>query len=280
MSWLQITATGPLTTVQDRGRPGWASVGVGQSGAADITSHDAANRLVGNVIGSATLEVTLGGLAFRPHGDVYLAVTGAPAGLSVDGTPVGHGSALAVPSGAEVVLDYAASGLRTYVAVRGGISVRPVLGSRSTDSLSGIGPSRVQAGDALPIGRDVGEWPSVDVNPFQLRIDSILRVVLGPRAEWFTDPERLFSQEWTVASQSDRVGMKLEGRPLERRAGELPSEGMVTGALQVPPSGLPVLFLVDHPVTGGYPVVGVVVADDIPVAAQYVPGRKLRFVRA
>jgi biotin-dependent carboxylase-like uncharacterized protein len=279
VSWLQITATGPLTTVQDRGRPGWASVGVGQSGAADISSHDAANRLVGNTIDAATLEVTLGGLAFRPHGDIYLAVTGAPAGLTVDGIPVGNGTALAVPSGAQVALDYATSGLRTYVAVRGGISVPKILGSRSTDSLSGIGPDRLQAGDSLPIGHEVGDWPPVDVNPYAVQDDSVLRVVLGPRSDWFDDPEQLFEQEWTVATESDRVGMKLEGRPLLRRSGELASEGMVTGALQVPPSGLPVLFLADHPVTGGYPVIGVVVADDIPVAAQYVPGRRFTFSR-
>ncbi|GGG20970.1 hypothetical protein GCM10007304_38530 [Rhodococcoides trifolii] len=280
MSWLQITATGPLTTVQDRGRPGWASVGVGQSGAADLPSHDAANRLVGNTIGAATLEVTLGGLVFRPHGDIYLAVTGAPARASVDGVPMGHGTSQAVQSGATVSLEYAESGLRTYVAVRGGVSVAPVLGSRSTDSLSGIGPSRVQAGDALPVGRDVDKWPSVDVNPYDVQLGSLLHVVLGPRADWFTDTAQLFDQEWTVGTDSDRVGMKLEGRPLSRRSGELASEGMVTGALQVPPSGQPVLFLADHPVTGGYPVIGVVVSGDIPRAAQYVPGHTFTFSRS
>ncbi|WP_285187310.1 biotin-dependent carboxyltransferase family protein [Rhodococcus sp. MEB041] len=278
---LEVLATGPLTTVQDRGRTGWSSLGVGTSGAADRRSHDAANRLVGNTIDAATLEVTLGGLVLRARTEVVLAVTGAPTPFTVDGVPQGHGAVVVVGSGAEIRLDWAPVGLRTYVAVRGGIDVPRVLGSRSTDSLSGIGPERVAPGAVLPIGHDAEDWPGVDVNPYPFEHRTTLRVIPGPRADRFTDDalDLLLAQPWTVRTDSDRVGMRLQGaEPLSRsREDELPSEGMVTGALQVPPSGLPVLFLVDHPVTGGYPVIAVVVSADLGSAAQCAPGQTIRF---
>lgn len=280
-SYLDVVASGPLTTVQDRGRTGWASIGVGHSGAADVRSHDAANRLVGNMMNAATLEVTLGGLVVRAGGDVDIAVAGARAPWFVDDVPQGHGTARTVRSGSEIRLDYAAAGLRTYVAVRGGIDVAPVLGSRSTDSLSGIGPPLVRAGDRLPVGTEASAWPSTDVDPYPMPTCTALQLIPGPRADWFTDDALalLVEQTWTVGTDSDRVGMKLHGaQPLQRaRDDELKSEGMVTGALQVPPSGMPVLFLADHPVTGGYPVIAVVATVDIPNAAQCPPGRALRF---
>jgi biotin-dependent carboxylase-like uncharacterized protein len=172
-------------------------------------------------------------------------------------------------------------GLRSYVAVRGGIDVPPVLGSRSTDTLSGLGPPPVAAGTLLPVGDLAGDEPFVDVAPVGAPPDRpVLRVLPGPRRDWLDDAAwaALITQEWQVGSDSDRVGLRLTGPRLGRaRDGELPSEGLLPGAVQVPPDGAPVLFLADHPVTGGYPVLAVVVTADLPLAAQLRPGDGVRF---
>ncbi len=282
---LEVRATGPQTTVQDLGRRGLAALGVGTSGAADERSLRLGNRLLGNQEGTAALEVTFGGLEVRAHGGMFVAVTGATSPMTVEGRPVGHAAVTWVPDGATLRLGPAASGLRSYLAVRGGIDVPPVLESRSTDTLAGLGPAVPAVGDHLPVGPAPRADITVDVAPVAAPAagEIILRVVPGPRTDWFTDESlaALLSTPYEVTSESDRVGMRLSGRALERaRDGELSSEGMVTGALQVPPTGQPTLFLADHPVTGGYPVIGVVVTDDIALAAQAQPGQRLRFVRA
>jgi biotin-dependent carboxylase-like uncharacterized protein len=273
---LTVLATGPLTTVQDSGRPGQAALGIGRSGACDRASYRLANRLLGNASGAAVLEVTFGGLALRADGDVVVVTTGARcAGSSSHNAPV------ALPTGAELRLAAPETGLRTYVAVRGGIAVEPVLGSRSTDVLAGLGPAVVASGDVLSVG-DVGPpMPGVDVAHHDPEGgEVIVRTLPGPRRDWFTDSAwaTLTGQAYAVTSDSNRVGLRLEGEPLERaRTDELPSEGMVRGALQIPPSGTPVLFLADHPVTGGYPVVAYVVDDDVDLCAQLRPGQSVRF---
>ncbi len=211
-------------------------------------------------------------------------LTGAPCPLTVDGRVHGPYDVVWVPDGATLRLGPPSTGLRSYLAVRGGIETPPVLGSRSTDVLSGVGPDPLAAGDRLPIGRATTAYPGVDVVPVQLPEggDVVLRVVDGPRADWFTPAGRaaLLSDAYEVTADSNRVGMRLSGPELERaRDDELPSEGMVCGALQVPPSGQPTLFLADHPVTGGYPVIAVVVAADVPLAAQVRPGQRVLFRR-
>ncbi|WP_181319516.1 biotin-dependent carboxyltransferase family protein [Rhodococcus sp. OK519] len=285
MAWLEVLRAGARTTVQDRGRPGHAALGVGISGAADVVAHDGANRLVGNDPGAATLEVTLGGLRVRAHGSATIAVTGAPTPLLVNGAPRPRYSTLHVRDGDEVALGVAPTGLRAYLAVRGGIDVSPVLGSRSTDTLSGIGPDPLRDGDRLPVGCPSADLPAEDlIPPPAPATDPVeLRIRMGPRDDWFTPASHsaLVERTWTVSTDTDRVGARLDGPgPLHRgRQGELPSEGMVRGALQVPPNGMPVLFLADHPVTGGYPVIAVVLEDDIPAAAQLRPGCRIRFRR-
>lgn len=285
MPWLEVLRAGARTTVQDRGRPGHAALGVGISGAADVVAHDSANRLVGNDPAAATLEVTLGGFRARAIGPATIAVTGAPTPLTVNGEPRPLYSTLHVRDGDEMALGIASTGLRSYLAVRGGIDVPAVLGSRATDTLSGIGPEPLRAGDRLPIGNLHGELPIEElIPPPAPAADPVeLRIRLGPRDDWFTPASRtaLVQQTWTVTTDTDRVGARLEGPgPLHRtHRGELASEGMVTGALQVPPNGMPVLFLADHPVTGGYPVIAVVLEDDIPAAAQLRPGCRIRFRR-
>ncbi|MET4638610.1 biotin-dependent carboxyltransferase family protein [Mycetocola sp. 2940] len=287
MSALTVLAAGPLTTVQDLGRPGYAALGVSGSGALDRRALTLGNRLVGNAEGSAVLEITVGPFSGVADQDAWIAVTGAWGPVSVGGRPVDPNHPVFVAAGAAVEIGPASSGLRYYLAVSGGWDVPPVLGSRSTDLLSGIGPAPVRDGDVLPIGSphtagipalDVAPWSPPDPGPVTVPLS------VGPRADWFTSGalERLFTGTWTLGSASNRVGARLEGQPLERAdaRGELPSEGMVAGALQVPPSGLPTVLLADHPTTGGYPVIAVVASGALDVFAQLRPGQQLAFRHA
>ncbi|QNG17405.1 biotin-dependent carboxyltransferase family protein [Rhodococcus triatomae] len=283
MPWLEVVRPGIRTTVQDRGRPGFAAVGVGRSGAADLAAHDAANRLVGNRSGAATLEITVGGLAVRTVGPVSVAVTGARVPLTVNGSDRPDHALLHLAGGDLIEVGHAVTGMRSYLAVRGGLDVPPVMGSRSTDTLSGVGPAPLTEGDRLLVGADVGAWPAEEIIPPPPAVagPTVVRVDLGPRDDWFTPASirALFEHEWTVTPESNRVGVRLHGPgPLHRaRRGELPSEAMVAGALQVPSGGAPILFLADHPVTGGYPVIAVVDEEDLSAAAQARPGDRLRF---
>lgn len=278
---LTVLAPGPLATVQDRGRPGWASIGVPRSGAADRATHDLANRLVGNDPRAATVEITAGGLKVRAIRACLVAVTGAPAPVTVDGRAASSNAPVQLRAGAVLALGLPPVGLRSYLAVRGGIGVADVLGSRATDTLSGLGPAPLRAGDQLPVGDLAGGEPYVDVAPVaDPRPDPVLRVGPGPRRDRLTGEAWtvLLTAEWRVSAASDRIGLRLTGPPLAHAEhGELPSEGLVPGAVQVPPDGAPVLFLADHPVTGGYPVPAVVRTADLSAAAQLRPGDVLRF---
>lgn len=281
---LVVVQPGPLTTVQDNGRPGLGHLGIGASGAADRGSYRLVNRLVGNREDDAVLEVTLGGLAVRAEGDLLIAVTGAPCPITVRGIGYGSNGPISVRTGEQAELGLPPSGLRSYLAVRGGIRVSEVLGSRSTDILSGIGPEPLRAGDILPIGPAYGAQPDLDVAAVAAppEGDLTLSVRAGPRDDWFTDGamRALLGGRYEVTGESNRVGMRLSGPELKRsRTEELPSEGMVTGALQVATFGQPTLFLADHPVTGGYPVIAVVERADVDRAAQARPGQYLRFRR-
>ncbi len=278
---LTVVRTGPLTTVQDLGRPGLAHLGVGRSGAADRPAHRLANRLVGNPEGAATLETTLGGLTVTTDAPAWVALAGAPAPLSVDGAAVAAGAPVHLDAGARVEVGMPPRGLRSYLAVRGGIAVDPVLGSRATDVLSGIGPDRPAEGDAIPVGAAAGRWRSaVDHTPLpSIAEEPVLDLRLGPREDWFAAdaPDVLGATTWEVTQDANRVGVRLAGPALDRaRAGELPSEGMVAGSVQVPPDGRPILFLADHPVTGGYPVIGVLTGAAVATAAQLRPGVRCR----
>jgi biotin-dependent carboxylase-like uncharacterized protein len=281
MTTLEILRTGPLALVEDLGRPGVAHLGVTRSGAADRRAHTLANRLVANPDDRATVEVTLGGFSVRVHGgDVEIAVTGADTDPAVNGKPFGTNSIQHVKTGDVISLGAPHTGMRSYLAVRGGIDVAPVLGSRSFDVMSAIGPRPLQRGDVLPVGAHTADFPEVDQAPVAA-IDGgplELLVIPGPRDDWFTDPDALVHTIWMASNRSDRVGMRLEGRPLQHRwpDRQLPSEGATRGAIQVPPNGLPVILGPDHPVTGGYPVIGVVTDEDIDKVAQVRPGQYVR----
>lgn len=283
MNEVEVLAAGPLTTVQDRGRSGWAHFGVPPSGAADPRALALGNRIVGNDVGAAALEATLAGPRLRFRAAVVVALTGAETVASVGGRSVGANRPFEVRAGQVLELGACRDGARTYVCMRGGVDVEPVLGSRSTDLLSGLGPPPLRAGDVLPIGPEPTERPQLDVEPPPLPTEPVLTLLPGPRDDWFAPSAlgALAAGAWRVSASSNRVGIRLEGPQLERvRHEELLSEGLVTGALQVPPSGQPILLLNDHPTTGGYPVLGVVHAGDLPLAGQLRPGQHVSFVVA
>ncbi len=279
----EVVDGGLLTTVQDAGRHGLAHLGVPPSGFLDVPAARLANRLVGNHENAALLESTGSGPTLLMRGAAaVVAVTGAPAAVSVDGHAVDHHASFLLRAGERLAVGRATSGLRSYLAVRGGIEVEPVLGSRSTDLLSGLGPPVLQAGQQLPLGDAVAAAvPSADGVAFPAVVaDPVITLLPGPGADWFS-PEALQllgSEAWTVDPASSRVGLRLSGTSLSRiRSGELAPEGMVTGSVQVPPSGLPVLLLADHPTTGGYPVIAVALERDLHHAAQAAPGSTVRF---
>ncbi|WP_027342792.1 5-oxoprolinase subunit C family protein [Hamadaea tsunoensis] len=278
MNEISVIRVSGQTSLQDQGRPGLAHLGIPPSGAVDGPSLAAANRLVGNPSGLAGLEITVGGLILASAAPVVVALTGAPGPLTVDDRP----APLCTPvCGRRFSVGLAASGLRRYLAVAGGFDVPAVFGSRSTDTLSGLGPEPLKTGDVLPVGDPAGlpsgvDWLPVSVPPAELTIG----VRFGPRDDWFAEPDRLLRDAYTVSVMSDRVGARLEGPALTRaKAGELPSEPVVTGAVQVPADGKPLIFLSDHPTTGGYPVIAVVAKEEVPRLAQARPGTSIRFVR-
>jgi KipI family sensor histidine kinase inhibitor len=301
-SGLRIVSPGLQSLIQDLGRHGHSGLGVSAAGALDRASLRRANRLVGNAPSAAAVETVAGGLTVQAVGDQVLAVAGAPSELTIesyeaDDVDVDFGDAgsgpfwrsvpMATPfallDGETLTIGAPESGFRSYLAVRGGVDAAPVLGSRSTDTMSGIGPAPLAAGQLLAAG---GEAESGVVGHPELQPEfpgtgvTVLDVVPGPRADWFDQPalDSFTAQDWEVKPQSNRVGMRLQGTPLQRtRQGELASEGTVAGALQVPPEGLPVLFLADHPITGGYPVIAVVVDSQLDRAAQVPIGGKIRF---
>lgn len=282
---LTVLAPGMQSLIQDVGRPGHAAVGVTASGAMDRPAAQLANSLVGNPLDAAVIESLFGGLRLRAKSSVVVVVTGAEVDVHIVNEEfewsVSTGTPFALETGWEVEVGTPAAGLRSYLAVRGGFDVEAELGSRSSDVLSGVGPKPLRTGDALPIGREPQEAVKAPVTPPQCADRVELRFVPGPRADWFSAESlaSLAGQWWEVTSDSNRIGMRLKGSPLERvQSGELPSEGMTRGSLQVPPNGQPVLFLADHPVTGGYPVIGTVLDADTDLAGQLAPGNRIRFV--
>lgn len=297
---LRIDAPGLATLVQDAGRQGHTDWGVSPSGWADPAAAQAANRLVGNDPRAGVLENTAGGLSVTALRDMVLAVTGGRAELTVQGPtgrfPVPRDRPFALLKDHRLAIGPTTRGLRTYVGARGGIVVEPVLGSTSTDTLSKLGPEPLAKGDVLPVGpephRAVAPYlPPVDLPDPEEVTD--VHVSPGPRIDWFTDESLTTTEDtvWTITEESNRVGVRLarlseDAQPLpstlvrtpQARGRELPSEGIVAGAVQVPPNGNPVVFMSDHPVTGGYPVMGVVEPEGLRLLAQAAPGQRIRLV--
>lgn len=287
---LLVTRADRPALYQDLGRPGQADQGVSEAGALDRRALRDANLCVGNPHNAAAIEITFGGLAVKTDRAVTLAVSGARGSLTIktaDGREVvaPFGRPFALDPGDELAVGPPGEGMRSYLAQRGGFAVDPVLGSASTDTLAKIGPAPIVAGQVLT-GSNL---PTVAVDPERPQLKPLPRasdtvtldVVLGPRADWFTPKgiDTLLAQDWQVTAESSRIGMRLAGTvPLERTdAAELPSEGTAIGSIQVPHSGQPVLFLADHPLTGGYPVIGVIAAHHLDLAGQIPIGARIRF---
>lgn len=261
---LLVISAGVATTFQDRGRPGWAHVGVPPSGAIDPAAMAAVNRAVGNPPDAVVLE-TAGGLTLEAVEPSVVASSDA-----VGPTVLVHGERYHVRPDADRQWQ--------YVAVQGGFEVAATLGSASTDTLTGLGPPPVRDGLSIPIGGR----PAAAATDLLVRreLPDRLRVSPGPRLGWFADEawRLLVDDVWTVAMVS-RVGVRLTGPTISRRErGELPSEGLVRGAVQVPHDGAPVVMSADHPTTGGYPVIAVVHEADLPALLQRSVGQIVRFV--
>lgn len=278
---IEMRVAGALTTVQDLGRPGHAHLGVTRSGALDPPALRLANRIVGNDPGTAGLEITMTGCTIRCLHPATVAVTGAPARIAKGRRECRYGAAIPLGPGDLLEIGPALVGVRSYLAVAGGIEVPPVLGSRSTDTLSGLGPPRLKTGDVLPIGLPRHEVPSVEFVPTQPAGGPVhLRLRFGPRDDWFTPEARaVLAEPYTLGMDANRVGARLAGPALPRvdPGRQLPSEGVVLGSVQVTPDGRPLVFLADHPTTAGYPVIGVVHEEDLPALAQARPGDSVYF---
>jgi antagonist of KipI len=301
-----VEAPGLWTTVQDSGRPGYQRFGVAHGGAMDRDALRTANLLVGNAEGEAALEITLAGptLVFAAAG--LIALCGAGFAAELDGGPLPMRRPVAVRPGSRLAIGAAVRGCRAYLAVAGGLDLPRVMGSRSTDvraGFGGCGGRALRAGDRLPVGRPAPQaerlcqalleapqpaglaaarW-SVALPP-QGRAASppvLLRAVRGPECAQFAAAaaESFFADEFTVSAQSDRMGCRLDGRPLgtPAAAGGMSSTAVTAGTVQVPPDGRPILLMADAQTIGGYPRIAHVAAVDMPTAAQLRPGSRIRF---
>jgi len=288
---MEVIKPGLLTTFQDAGRPGYAHLGIGRSGAFDASARRIANALCGNRDEACALEITLSGPCLRVRDATCIAVTGAPVPFRIDDVERPMWAPVQVPSGATIELGAMRTGCRSYLAVRGGFDVAPVLGSRSVDVNAKLGPHAgraLRAGDVLPLATsgaagDVharGTW-WIDPRPWST-LDSRqpLRLLPGRHLDALAAASResLFSEAFRVHPDSNRTGLRLDGPSLELAHVEMTSEGCVPGVLQLPPSGQPIAFGPECPVSGGYPRIGQIAAVDLPRLAQLRPGDALRFM--
>lgn len=277
---ITVLEPGRSTSLQDRGREGFAHLGVPHAGAADSLSLRQANLLVGNNEYAAALEMTLNGPVLRFEVEAVMALTGGRVDARLDDAPVPMYQSVAVQAGQILNCGPVHSGLRSYLALAGGFSVAAVLGSMSADTLARLGPSVLQGGETLAMhARRLQQgwyWRA----PPEFRADVVVRVVAGPHAEWFAAGTyaKFLQTEFEVRSDSDRSGLRLAGAPLIRdNQNELGSQGMVSGAVQVPGDGRPIVLLCNHGATGGYPVLAVVIAADLSQLGQLRAGVRLRF---
>ena len=281
-----VKSPGPLTTVQDEGRFFHQSSGIRPSGVMDAAAYEAANALVGNGNGEAALEMTFLGATLEFQSAAWIAATGADMRAKLDGAPVERYRAVRVAAGQALAFGMAMNGCRGYLAVRGGIDVPPVMGSRSTDigaKLGGFQGRALKAGDVLPTMKEDGWTPTgLNYEPPVYESAMAVRVIPGPQEEYFTAKglETFFSAAYEISPNSDRMGLRLEGPEIESRSGtDIVSDGIVFGAVQVPSGGKPIVLMADHQTTGGYAKIGTVISFDLPKLAQARPGDTVRFVR-
>jgi antagonist of KipI len=286
VSFVQVLAPGLFTTVQDLGREGFGPMGVSRSGAADSLSLRLGNRLVANPERSAGLEMTLLGGTFHFPEAAVVALTGSDFGATLDGAPVELWTSIEVRPGQTLRLGPTLSGARCYMSVRGGIVVTPFLGSASTDTLSGLGGLEGRAlrpGDLLEIGSATGSYRQRSVvreRWYRASVRHVVRVTPGPQVDWFPEPSlcSFYTSTYRVGEQSNRMGLRLEGEPLSPNyGGQMITEGVSLGAVQVPPEGLPIVLFVEQQTTGGYPKVANVISADLHRIGQLRPRDEIRF---
>lgn len=286
---VEVIKPGLLTTLQDTGRPGFAHLGIGRAGAFDAPAARIANALCGNPRGACVLEVTLLGPTLLVRDGTWVAITGAPIPFRAGGTAQANWAPVFIPAGTTVELGALREGCRSYLAVRGGFDVAPVLGSRSVDVNAQLGPCggrALRAGDELPClhchdaARSTPRW-RLDPRPwFDPEATRPLRLIPGTHLELLSETSRkhLFSSAFKIEAESNRAGLRLTGPKLEwAEPVEMVSEGCLPGVLQLPPSGHPIAFGPECPVSGGYPRIGQIAAVDMPRLAQRRPGDALRF---
>ena len=281
---IEVVRAGLCDLVMDQGRPGWGAFGVPAGGAADPAALAAANRLVGNDMSAAGLEILLSGPSLRfPEGGVA-SLTGARFGVSRgSGAPVPWNQTLVLAAGETLTLGGAEAGCRCWLALRGGVAVPAVMGSRSTFLPGGFGGHfgrALKSGDVMATGGATAALRLSRAQPPDADDGGcLLRVVAGPQLAQFADAglAAFFGGRFRVTATSDRRGLRLRGPAVASAASELPSQGVLPGAVQVPPDGQPVILGWDGPVTGGYPVIAAVIAADLPRLAQLRPGDSVRF---
>jgi antagonist of KipI len=287
---ISIVTAGLFTTVQDGGRWGFQAYGMPVAGAMDRHAYNLANILAGNPPGAACLEMTVTGDTIRFETDAYVAICGADMQPSLDGRAAATWSAFPVAAGSTLACGYAVRGCRTYLAIRGGIDVPPVLGSRSTytrAAVGGLGGRQLKAGDTLAFGRS----DPADNRPLLLPEayrpvgagDGItLRVLPGPQDDHFTAAglATLFASAYTVTDEADRMGYRLEGPKIEHGGkADIVSDALPQGAIQVPGHGMPIIMMADRQTTGGYTKIGTVIGPDLALLAQAKPGDTIRLRR-
>jgi antagonist of KipI len=283
---IEVRSRGLLTTVQDLGRYGFGPLGVSPSGAADPIALRLGNRLVGNDENTAALEMTLlGGTFSFPQGAI-VAVGGSDFGATLDGAPVPMWTTIAVQAGQTLQTGPTRSGARCYLSIRGGIATDPFLGSRSTHLLSGLGGFAGRAlrrGDVLQIGPASGSFREKSLSKYameQLSPRRVLRVTPGPQTKWFSDEAKraFYANSYRVAEDSNRMGLRLEGTALAGRApGEMITEGVSLGAIQITAAGLPIILFVEQQTTGGYAKIANVISADMSSLGQLRPRDEIRF---
>lgn len=286
---LDVIEPGLLTTVQDGGRRGWARYGIPPSGPMDAVAFAAANTLVGNEPGSAALEITLSGPVLRIWRDGLIAVCGVDFELQVGRLPVPTWHAVFTRAGNLIQFGTRRHGARAYLAISGGIATPPFLGSRATylpGSFGGLNGRALQAGDRIPLGqssirdfitRAGTAWPTHRRPPYTP--SPTVRVVLGPQEEAFTAEATtcFLDSAYEITPDADRMGIRLRGAAIQASPTGIVSDGIVTGSVQVPPDGQPIVMMVDHQTTGGYPKIATVIRADLPLLAQALPGAQVRF---
>ena len=283
---LEIVRPGLLTSVQDLGRYGHQALGVPVAGPMDTFSHRIANQLVGNDAGAATLEVTLIGPELVVEAETTLAIAGAVFEVTCDGLPVPQGASFPVQRGQRLKFGRVVLGARAYIAVAGGILTETVLGSRATHLVSGMGGVEgraLRSGDRVPVLAGPSPRAPRKANGLPLPTGgrALLRVVPGPQDDWFhAEALKAFAGvSFRISPRSNRMGYRLEGPPLvRRREGELISEPVGMGAIQVPGAGEPILLMADRQTAGGYPKIGHVISADLPIAGRLAPGDFIEFI--